>query len=90
MFEGLLPDVLEQLNEFKGYIKWVDNVPVPQKGLVQYYDDLQDEVERIKKELEEYLETVRFEMKVPNLKFVHIKERYEIEIPEKHEKNRPK
>jgi hypothetical protein len=29
-------------------------------------------------------------MKEPNLKFVHTKERFEIEIPEKSEKKRPK
>ena len=41
-FEGLLPDIVSHLREFKSYIKWVNNTPVPQKGLVQYFDDLQN------------------------------------------------
>ena len=78
VFEGLLPDLSSHLSEFKSYVKWVDNVPVPQKGLVQYFDDLQDEIDLIKKQLEDYLDSIRYSINEPNLKFVHTKERYEI------------
>lgn len=39
--------------------------------------------------MEKYIDSVRYEMNEPNLKFVHTKERYEIEIPEKAEKRKP-
>lgn len=51
-YAGLMPDIMTNLEEFKAYIKWEGNVPVPQKGLVAYFDQLQDEIEKIKQELE--------------------------------------
>lgn len=73
---GNLPNILANLEEFKSYVKWEGNVPVPQKGLVAYYDQLQDEIEKIKNELDKFLDTLRYEMNEPNLKFVHTKSRY--------------
>jgi hypothetical protein len=42
--EGLLPNVTANLEEFKSYVKWENGVPVPQKGLVAYFDELQTEI----------------------------------------------
>lgn len=56
---------------------------------MQHFDDLQDQLDEIKGELDKYLDSVRYEMNEPNLKFTHTKERYEIEMPEKSEKRRP-
>jgi hypothetical protein len=70
-------------------VKWENGIPVPQKGLVAYYDELQTEIENVKAELEGFIDKLRYEMKEPNLKFTHTKERFEIEIPEKSEKKRP-
>lgn len=62
---------------------------MPQKGLVASYDCLQDELAASKNTLEEYLDDLRRVMRVVNLKFVHTKERYEIEVPEDQEKKNP-
>ncbi len=35
---GLMPDIISHLTEFKAYVKWEGNVPIPQKGLVSYFD----------------------------------------------------
>lgn len=37
-------------------------MPVPQKGLVSYYDQLQDEIEKIKSDMEKYLDNLRYEI----------------------------
>jgi hypothetical protein len=31
---GLLPNVIDQLNDFENYIKWNGNVPVPMTGIL--------------------------------------------------------
>lgn len=50
-FEGLLPDVIANLEDFKSYIKWEDNVPIPQRGLVAHFDELKDGEDKVKEEL---------------------------------------
>jgi hypothetical protein len=79
--EGLLPLIRETLAQFEEYIKWEDNIPRPQKGLVESYDMLQDEAAGIKVKLEDYLEYIRSVTGVSMLRYVHTKERYEIEFP---------
>ena len=67
--------------QFDAYIKWEGDIPRPQKGLVESYDMLQDELSQLKRKLEDYLESIREATALPSLKFVHTKERYEIEVP---------
>lgn len=41
-YVGLLPNITAHLDQFKTYIKWEEgNIPIPQKGLVTYFDQLQ-------------------------------------------------
>lgn len=46
--DGLLPLLRENIAQFDEYIRWEGNTPTPQKGLVESYDLLQDEVTKIK------------------------------------------
>ena len=39
--EGLLPRIREQLAELEATIKWDNNVPKPQPGLIESYDMLE-------------------------------------------------
>jgi hypothetical protein len=66
------------LAQFDEYIKWEGDIPRPQKGLVESYDMLQDELNNLKTKLEDYLDEVRNSTGLPSLKYVHTKERYEI------------
>ena len=41
----------EHLAQFDAYIKWEGDIPRPQKGLVESYDMLQDELSQLKRKL---------------------------------------
>jgi hypothetical protein len=43
------------LARFDEYIKWEGDIPRPQKGLVESYDMLQDELSQLKHRFDEYL-----------------------------------
>jgi hypothetical protein len=73
-----LPFIREHLAQFDEYIKWEGDVPRPQKGLVESYDMLQDELSDLKVKLDDYLDSVRRATGLNCLKYVHTKERYEI------------
>lgn len=47
----MLPSVRDHLSEFDQYIKWEGDIPRPQKGLVESYDMLQDELNNLKLKL---------------------------------------
>lgn len=41
--------------QFDQYIKWEGDLPAPQKGLVDSYDMLQDELSELKAKMDRYL-----------------------------------
>jgi hypothetical protein len=61
------------LAQFDEYIKWEGDVPRPQKGLVESYDMLQDELSELKVKMEDYLDSVRSATGLSGLKYVHTK-----------------
>lgn len=40
-FECVLPDIMGALQEFKSFVKWEGDIPIPQKGLAATYDAIQ-------------------------------------------------
>jgi len=60
-----MPYLDEAINEFEMLIVWKkvagceDQIPEPQRGLDLNFDETNDKVNGIKKELEEYLEKMR-------------------------------
>ena len=66
-------------------------IPEPQKGLDETYDKATEEVQKVKAELDKYLDTFKTLFKDRRISFSHAKYRYEIEIPEEHVKrDKPK
>jgi len=84
---GLLPMVAEELKEFDHMIVWKkaagsDNeIPEPQPGLDDTFDNANNQVNEAKAALEDLLDRLRKEFKERKICFTHAKQRYEIEFP---------
>jgi len=87
--DGILPDIREHLNQFSKVITWKQigkkNIPEPVKGLCKEFDDANDNVERIKKEIQGCLTKARKTLQYPELKYATGSKRYrfEFELPHK-------
>ena len=82
------PDISKILSEIKDFIVWEgadQTVPTPKPGVDQEYDAVRNTIEQIANKLTEYLEEIRARFKGDReIRYVHIKHRYEIEIPVEH------
>jgi len=82
--DGILPDIREHLNQFQKVITWKKinnkNVPEPVKGLSKEFDDANNEVNNIKKSIQECLLKARKEMSLPDMKFNTGSKRYRFEF----------
>ena len=45
---GILPNINHHLKEFSAYLKWEEDIPIPQKGLVAEYDQMEEKIEEKK------------------------------------------
>lgn len=85
--EGILPDIRDHLHQFKNVITWKQigkkNIPEPVKGLSEEFDDANDRVEILKREIQEWLVNARKELKYPELRYCTNSKRFrfEFEIP---------
>jgi len=95
--DGLLPFLDDSIAEFEMLIVWKkvagceDQIPEPQRGLDQNFDQTNDKVNGVKKQLDNYLDTVRQLINKHNdgraghllnqVNYCHSKQRYEIEVP---------
>ena len=96
---GLLPgDVEDIIDEFDQLIVWKKvagganavEVPEPQKGIDEDFDEANAQVDAIKEELNDFLNGMRQRFKERRINFSHAKHRYELEIPEEHVKGTKK
>jgi len=83
-----IPDILPVLQELSNFIVWEGlnkDVPTPRVGVDREYDKVRDEINWIGQEFEKYLQEIKARFKGHPahyaISYVHIKERYEIEIP---------
>jgi DNA mismatch repair protein MSH6 len=91
--EGILPRINEIVNYISSLIEWQGkdkNEPAPQRGILDTYDEQMDDIESIKKELQDYLISIRKRFGDHSIDYCHVKYRYELEIPEKHVKGTKK
>lgn len=85
---GLLPrNYLGELEKFEKLIVWKKaegadvEIPEPQRGLDQNFDQANDGVNQVKQQLEDYIGTIRTQLKCKRISYSHAKFRYELEIP---------
>lgn len=98
---GLLPDGIPKIiKEFEQLIIWKPaagnspgqriEIPEPQRGIDDEFDNANDQVDAVKAELDEYLDSVKSKFRERRIIFSHAKDRYSIEIPEEHVKGNKK
>ena len=78
-----IPNIYPIINSIQDCIFWEDDIPKPKKGHDIEFDECNEKINKIKKELNEYLEVVREHYKSKEINFGRGKYRYEIEIPVK-------
>lgn len=86
------------IEEFDQLIVWkkvagganAAEVPEPQRGIDAEFDEINDTVNAIKEELNEYLQDIVRRFKDRRISYSHAKNRYELEIPEEHVKGTKK
>ena len=94
---GLLPEqIKESVGEFTQLISWkrvpgsTAEVPEPQPGIDEDFDNANQEVMQVKEALNDYLKGIVARFKDRRIQFSHAKMRYELEIPEEHVKGNKK
>ena len=82
---GVMPNISSLLNEISDFIVWEGvnkTVPTPKQGVDKDYDAIKAKIEEIAVKLNDYLEEIRKQFNGDkNIRYVHIKCRYELEIP---------
>ncbi len=83
-----MPDISEILCEIKDFIVWEGadkTVPTPKPGADQEYDAVRETIGQVSHKLNDYLEEIRARFNQDKeIRYVHIKHRYEMEIPIEH------
>ena len=90
---GLFPDIDAAVQEFEALVSWSQfgggpeqKVPEPVKGFDPAYDKAKERMNEVQSELEKYLKEMRIKLgykRCYDIKYVHSKMPYEIEVPEK-------
>ena len=65
-------------------------IPEPQPGIDEVFDQANDKVNQIKQWLDDYLQSMVKRFKDGRIAFTHTRNRYEIEIPLEHVKGKKK
>ena len=78
-----IPDIYPIINSIQECIIWEDEIPKPKRGYNVEFDECNDKINLIKKDLHEYLKMVRNHYNTSEINFGKGKYRYEIEIPTK-------
>ena len=84
--EAIFPDFSPIIQEFEDMIQWKTvgkkKVPEPRPGLDENFDRANRAVEKVKHEIEEYLDTIKKELKTKNINYSTGSKlfRYEIEV----------
>jgi len=88
--EGLLPNMDQELCEFFAAIQWSQNgngdkFPEPVTGFDSVYDEAKRAVDKVVESLNYHLKDLKKRLGYPNareIRFIHCKEPYEVEVPE--------
>ncbi|KRX06428.1 P-loop containing nucleoside triphosphate hydrolase [Pseudocohnilembus persalinus] len=80
--QGLLPNILEYINEFDNYIRWQKDVPHPVQGIIESYDISYQKIQEIEKQFDVYLKQIQKQFGDKNISYDHSKFKYQLEIPE--------
>jgi hypothetical protein len=86
----LLPDILTTLGIFKQFVVWKKDKPYPKPGLIENYDELEIQRSNIEHELNLELNNIKKALNCTDICYVNIKEKYEVEIPERKNMKIPK
>jgi len=87
---GLFPKMSSIITELKNMIYIKDGLLVPVPGLNPEIDSILIDIDKIKEQFQIMLEEQRDFFRNKSIKYVHIKRRYELEIPEDVLENIPK
>jgi len=83
---GLLKsNIKTEIHDIESNILWTgDNasVPVPRAGINKFYDQVKESIKEVQTELDAYLREQIADLKCHSLEFAHVKNRYEISVPE--------
>ena len=80
--EGIFPVYTETLSKLESMMVIKEGIPVPAPGMDSGYDKLMEEIYQVKGEFQALLERTRKRFNCQGITFVHLKQRYELEIPE--------
>ena len=89
---GLMPEIASEVQSIMENIEWTEDgmTPLPKLGLNPVFDDCKVRSDQYCDDLETHLEQIRDELNNDEIKYANIKDRYEIEIPDKVAKSNKK
>jgi len=79
---GLFPNMNAILNNLESLIVEKDDIPMPAPGKDEAFDKLMEEATEIKKEFKAVLDETKKRFKCGTITYAHIRQRYQLEIPE--------
>ena len=88
--EGMFPKISHLISDLKSMMRERNGVLLPAPGLNEDCDNVITQIDDVKSMLQDILNEQKRYFKCENLKYVHTKQRYEIEIPEDVLEKRPK
>jgi len=80
--EGIFPRINNIISDLEGMVTLVDGLPIPAPGVNKESDAIIAQINGIKTALNKYLEQQRKALKCDDIRYVHSKHRYELEVPE--------
>ncbi|CAI2371577.1 unnamed protein product [Moneuplotes crassus] len=82
---GLFPDVDIMVNDFESLIIWKsdgkEKIPEPLPGIDESFDIANQEVMRVKEQLDQHLEEIKEHFQSDKITYTHSRLRYELDIP---------
>lgn len=80
--KAMFPNYLPIIQQLKDTIVFKDDIPTPAQGTEEEIDKLTNQIDQIKEELNEYIKKIRARFSNNDICYIHIRARYELEIPE--------
>ncbi|KRX06928.1 P-loop containing nucleoside triphosphate hydrolase [Pseudocohnilembus persalinus] len=79
--EGVFPDLDPYLDEMDDMIQQTDDFLEPKEGLNEQYDKINQQIKKIKGKFAKVLEYWKKEIGCNQIKFIHLKQRYQLDVP---------
>jgi len=80
--EGFVPRIKHLITDLENMVQIKDELPIPAPGVNEECDKLMIRIDEVKGYLNDYLEQQKKRFKSDDLRYVHIKHRYELEVPD--------